>query len=307
MSMKMALVIPTLDSGPRFAHLLASLALQTRQPDECILLDSESTDDTVRLAVGAGFSIVPVSRATFDHGGTRQLGSARTEADVIIFMTQDAVLSGATALEGLLRCFEGSSVGAAYGRQLPQHNAGPAEAHARLFNYPAISRIVSVADVPRLGIKTAFLSDSFAAYRKKALVEVGGFPLQIILGEDMVVGAKLLLAGWNIAYCADAAVVHSHQYSMIQEFRRYFDTGVLHSQESWLLNEFGGAGGEGIRFVRSEVEYLWNTGNIRSIPQALIHNGLKCLGYRLGRLERILPLRVKKLVSMNCNYWTSCC
>jgi len=50
------------------------------------------------------------------------------------------------------------------------------------------------------GIKTAFLSNSFSAYRKKALQEIGWFKDNLILGEDTYAGAKLLLKGYKIAY-----------------------------------------------------------------------------------------------------------
>ena len=42
-------------------------------------------------------------------------------------------------------------------------------------------------------MKTAFNSNSFAAYRRKALKDVGGFPINTILSEDMYVTAKMLL------------------------------------------------------------------------------------------------------------------
>ena len=66
-----------------------------------------------------------------------------------------------------------------------------------------------MADREALGIKTAFLSDSFAAYRCDALADVGGFP-DVPACEDMYVGAKLLQAGYTIVYAAEAQVYHSH-------------------------------------------------------------------------------------------------
>jgi rhamnosyltransferase len=92
----------------------------------------------------------------------------------------------------------------------------------------------------------------------------------VIFGEDTVTAGKLLQAGYKVAYVADAPVYHSHSYTAIQEFRRYFDIGVLHIREAWLQEIFGKAGGEGIRFVLSELRYLlraapWQT------PSAMVH------------------------------------
>ena len=61
----------------------------------------------------------------------------------------------------------------------------------------------------------------------------------------------VILAKYKIAYVAGACVYHSHPHTWKQKFSRYFDIGVLHSRESWFLNEFGKTGGEGARFALS--------------------------------------------------------
>jgi rhamnosyltransferase len=131
---------------------------------------------------------------------------------------------------------------------------------------------------------------------------VGGLPHDVIFGEDTITAAKLLLAGWKIAYVAEAQVYHSHSYTWRQEFRRYFDIGVLHSREQWLLNKFGQVSGEGKRFVLSELRYLWPK-HISMIPSALIRTALKFTGYRLGRSEQKLSPAWKRRLSMNRSYW----
>src|SRR6202012_5589097 len=87
-----------------------------------------------------------------------------------------------------------------------------------------------------------------------------------------------------------------------QEFKRYFDIGVLHSREGWLLREFGRAGGEGKRFVFSELHHLWES-DPSEIPTAIVRTGLKLLGYRLGRLEARIPVDVKRSLSMHAQFW----
>jgi rhamnosyltransferase len=154
-----------------------------------------------------------------------------------------------------------------------------------------------------LGFKSIFISNSFAAYRRSALLAVGGFPNDVIFGEDTVVAAKLLLADWSIAYVAEAKAYHSHPYSIGQEFQRYFDIGVLHTREAWLGDKFGSANGEGLRFVRSELDYLRRT-RMRLIPSALLRTASKWIGYRLGRKESKLSIRWKRKLSMHSQFWT---
>jgi rhamnosyltransferase len=161
----------------------------------------------------------------------------------------------------------------------------------------------SLASRAQLGIKAVFLSNSLAAYRRSALMCVGGFPTNVIFGEDMLTAARLLLAGYKVAYVAEACVYHSHSYTMVQEFKRYFDIGVLHCREPWLLDEFGQATGEGKRFVLSELRYLQEQ-DAWQIPSALVRTGIKFLGYRLGRMEARFTPNIKRQLSMHPRFWT---
>ena len=146
------------------------------------------------------------------------------------------------------------------------------------------------------------MSNSFAAYRSKIFFELGGFPDNAILSEDMYLTAKMILAGYKVAYCADATVKHSHNFSPLEEFKRYFDIGVFHACEPWIREKFGGAGGEGIRYVRSEVRYLWENNSLW-IPRSLIVCACKLLGYKLGLKFRLLPVTLRPFLSMYKSYW----
>lgn len=303
--MKTALCIPTLNAGENAAILAAAIASQSLQPDTVLIIDSGSHDGTVETFRGAGARIHSLDRREFNHGGTRQLGADKlVDADLIIYLTQDAIPADPLSFEQLIRCFDDPETGAAFGRQLPRREAGHVEAHARMFNYPDAGRITTLGDRAALGIKTVFFSNSFAAYRRADLLAAGGFPSHLIMGEDTYVAAKMLLAGKKVAYCAEAAVFHSHDYSLMEEFRRYFDTGVLHSREPWIREKFGGAGGEGWRFLKSETRYLLAR-NPLLLPSALVRTSLKLLGFRLGLQERSIPLGLKRRLSMFRPFWRS--
>jgi rhamnosyltransferase len=269
-----------------------------------LIVDSSSDDRTDFTSLPEGFRCVQIAAGDFNHGGTRNLALAHMPAgtDVVVFMTQDALLADPHAISRLVSVFADPSVACVYGKQSPHTDASPVAAHARLFNYPAESRVVSLADKARLGLKACFMSNSFAAYRVADLQAVGGFPSDVILGEDMSVAASLLMAGKSVAYVADACAHHSHNYSVKQEFRRYFDTGVFHARSPWLLAEFGSASGEGLRFVRSELAYLWRHAP-GWIPSALVRTAAKLTGYRLGRLESRWPLWFKRWCSMHKGFW----
>lgn len=302
-ALSIALCVPILNAVQVLNDLAMRLNTQSIHVVTRLLIDSDSTDGSANQALPLGFKIHRITRDQFNHGGTRQLAvELLPDADVIVFMTQDAILADEYSLENLVRAFDDPEVGVAYGRQLPHIDAKPLGAHARLFNYPDKSYVATLADHERMGIKAAFSSNSFAAYRRTALMAVGGFPADVILGEDTIVAARVLMHGWKVAYQADAKVYHSHDYNCFQEFRRYFDIGVLHARESWMLDTFGKPEGEGRRFVCSELTYLFKHAPWL-IPSAVVRTLLKYLGYRLGRMESYFPLSLKRRLSMHKGYW----
>ncbi|QJQ96047.1 MULTISPECIES: glycosyltransferase family 2 protein [Halomonadaceae] len=299
---KVGLCVPTLNAGPQWREWLLR-TLPAASMYRVLIIDSTSEDETAVLAEQAGCEVTTIARSDFDHGGTRGWAIGQLDdCEIIVFLTQDAIVADSATLDRLVEVFDDPLVGAAFGRQLPHDDATPIAAHARFFNYPSVSYQVSFSDVERLGIKAAFLSNSFAAYRREALIAAGGFPTGTILSEDMIAGARLLKAGWKLHYCADAQVYHSHNYSVIQECRRYFDIGVLHRRESWLLDMLGRAEGEGKRYVLSETKYLLKRSPMR-LPEALIRNFAKYIGYRLGKKEASIPLSIKRHLSMHHHFW----
>lgn len=300
---KVGLMVPTYNGGDVWRRWLESFDRQEEKPSKLVVIDSSSDDNTVAVSKTHGFEVLTIPREEFDHGGTRQLGVDMLDSeDIILFMTQDAILVEPDAIKNLVKAFDDPMVGAAYGRQRPRKKANAIESHARNFNYPPDSLVKSKEDTLYLGIKTVFISNSFAAYRRKFLMDVGGFPKHNIFAEDMYVAAKMGLSGAKIAYCANASVLHSHQYSFIHEFRRYFDNGVFHTREPWIQENYGKAGREGLRYLMSELKFL-GLKKCYLIPSSIIRNIFKYIGYRLGKKEKYIPIPLKKKLSMNMRFW----
>jgi rhamnosyltransferase len=298
-----SLIVPTLNAEERWASWLDGLRMQDVHPDFVLIIDSESRDRTAALARDAGFEVRVIPQSQFNHGGTRAWGASLVpNTELLVFMTDDAILASPGSLRALIKAFDDPLIGGAFGRQLPRKGAGPFESHARIFNYPALPHKVSLANRSEYGAKAVFFSNSFSAYRREAFEACGGFPTDTILCEDMFLAAKLLLQDWQIAYVPDAVVEHSHGYTALQEFKRYFDLGVFQTREDWISKEFGGHGGEGLRFVRSEAIFL-----ARNSPAGLIampfRTIAKALGFYLGKLERFIPVSTKKALSMHRRFW----
>jgi rhamnosyltransferase len=300
--MKVSVIIPTYNAEAYLTTLLASLQKQTI-PFELIIIDSSSTDKTLEVAKEYTNHIVRIPKNEFDHGGTRTKAAKLASGELLIFLTQDALPYDNHTLEKITQSFHNPQVAAAYGRQIPYEHTNLFGKHLRAFNYPSTSHIRTLENKTEYGIKTAFLSDSFAAYRKSTMQEVDWFKNGLILGEDSHITTKLLLADYAIAYVADAKVYHSHSYSLIEEFRRYFDIGVFHTNEHWIFETFGKAEGEGGKYVKSELTYLFKHKAYLHIPEFFIRNGLKYLGYKLGRNYKVFPKSIVPKLSMHPLWW----
>lgn len=296
-----SVVIPTYNASWYLDAQLKAIRAQTVKDLDILVIDSSSSDGTVDIAKQHAIQTAVIQKEEFDHGGTRTLaGKTRSVGDILVYLTQDALPCDDRAIETLIQpLLAEQNCGAAFGRQIPHQNATPFAQHLRLFNYPAQSYIRTYADRTAFGIKAAFCSNSFAAYRRDALEEVGWFTENLILAEDIHVCARMLMKGYKLRYVADAAVYHSHNYTVTQEFKRYFDLGVFFEKERWLLDEFGRPEGEGIRFVRSEISYLRSHGFLHLLPVSLMRAAAKLMGYKLGHYYRHLPQAVRKRASMH--------
>ncbi len=301
---RVTVIIPTLNGGKLFRTVLQNIVTQSRRPDELLVVDSASDDDTVVTAREFGAKVIGINREDFDHGATRSMAAKRSQSEYLVYLTQDALPRDTLMLETLLApLLHDSQIALSYGRQLPNPGASLSAKSLRQFNYPSHSEIRGFADREKRGLKTVFASNSCAAYRRKNLEEVGFFKKGLIFGEDTCVAGKLLQKGYRLAYVAEAKVFHSHNYTIVQDFRRSFDIGVLHQMESWLLDCYGKAEGEGVKYIKFELSAILKERKYHLIPSFLCRNVAKMSGYKMGSRYYALPRWVKGRISMNKAWW----
>lgn len=280
--MSVSVILPTLDAACEIAALLTALKGQTRPPDEILVVDSASTDGTADLVRPHGARVISIPRSQFDHGGTRDAALRETTGEFVLFLTQDALPADECYIEHLLKPFADERVAAASGRQLPQPDARPYVRAVQHYRYPAQSRVWGVEDRQALGIRAYHLSDVCSAYRRSAYEAVGGFPHPLPTNEDMLIAAAFLDSGYRLAYCADAAVVHSHNLTLRQEYRRNVLIGRF-------LQEYGERlgnpreTGEGMRMVRQVLSQLLRNGHPLECPVFAADCAARLLGSRAGR------------------------
>lgn len=296
-------IIPVYKPGKELRCLLELLVGQTVRPDNILLINTEKEffDESCTEGI-PGVRVVHIRKEEFDHGGTRHMAAMMLHGAFLLFLTQDAVPADEFLIERLYRAFDQEQVCAAYARQLPKRDCGVLERFARSFNYGEQSRVKTAADVEKLGIRTFFCSNVCAMYRRSAYEELGGFVRHTIFNEDMIFAAGLIMHGRAVAYCAQAQVCHSHDYSGLQQLHRNFDLGVSQAEHPEVFGAVRSEG-EGIRMVKQTARWLLQTGKPYLLPKLIWQSGCKYIGYILGKNYRRLPRRVVMMCTMNRDYW----
>ena len=219
------IIIPTFNPDSGFVRLLDGLKNQTVQPNEIIIIDSESDNHVLDDIDLSGVSFEIVGRKNFDHGRTRDYCLRKSNGNIVVFMTQDAIPYDEHMLENLVEPFSNESIAAVMARQIAYPSASRQERYVREFSYPDVSRLTTPENMTTYGVDAYKLSDVCAAYRKSAYLDVGGFDYPILTNEDMLMAQKLLNSGYSIYYSADAKVFHSHDLSFRQQFARNHKIG----------------------------------------------------------------------------------
>jgi rhamnosyltransferase len=201
--------------------------------------------------------------------------------DFVLFFTQDAVIEQDDYIEQITSNFEDESVAMVCARQKAKTDAAHYERLIRKFNYPMVKRVRTKADIEIMGVKAFYMSDACSAYRRTAYFDLGGFENPILTNEDMLIAARALEKGYKIVYDPSAYVLHSHNFTCKQEFKRNFDVAafmVMHK------DVFAGMKieGEGMKLVK----YVSKGLLIRLHLISFVKFGLICIakfaGYRKG-------------------------
>lgn len=307
--MKVDVIIPVYMPDQSFFELIEKLETQSVPVNNIIIMNTEEKYFD-KLAYGSRFlekylniKTYHLSKKEFDHGMTRRTGVMKSDADIFVMMTQDAMPKDAELIEHLIKALEEEKVACAYARQLPREDCNEAEKYMRYFNYPPKSRVKTIADLNELGIKTYFCSNVCCAYKREIYDTVDGFVRHAIFNEDMLYAAKVLKEGYKIAYVAEAQVIHSHNYTCKQQFQRNFDLGVSQADHPEVFAEVP-AEGEGIRSVRKTIKHLKEKGFGSKVPYVVFQSGCKYIGYRLGKGYKHLPKGLVMKCTSNKEYWT---
>jgi glycosyltransferase involved in cell wall biosynthesis len=302
-----SVAIPVRDGGPRLLEVLEAVRGQRTERDvEIVVVDSGSTDGSVDSARALGARVEQIPPADFSHGGTRNLLMEVAAGDHVVFLTQDAVPAGDGWLDELLGGFSlGDDVALAYGPYTPRADA-PAPVARELRDWFAALSPDGTPRVDRGAAATshaAFFTDANGAITRRAWQQV---PFRAVAyAEDQALAADMLNAGFAKAYVPAAAVVHSHAYPPLAQFRRSFDEfRALREVHGWVEPL---APRPVLGRLRNELIADWRILRGQQLPPArlareaarsLRHWTVRTLGATLGSRADRLPPAVQRWCSL---------
>lgn len=199
---------------PIISDTLKMLYQQT-QAFNLIVFDDGSTDGTVEEIKKYTDQIYPVPGKTYVPGRVLNQGMAKTTGEYVVFLNSDCTPQHTTWLENLLQGFKDDRVAAVFGRQIPRPNCWP------LY-------VKDTEDTFGDGEKQKSWRHCFSmaasAIRRSVWANMK-FDESLQYSEDIDWTWRARQSGHTIQYVQDAVVMHSHNYTPKQLFKRQFGEG----------------------------------------------------------------------------------
>lgn len=219
--MKISMVIRAYNEAAHLPKLLHGLDHQTRQPDQVIVVDSGSTDDTVQIAKAWGVhDIVHIPKEEFTFGRSLNLGVEAATGDVVVIPSAHVFPVYDTWVEKLVAPFADDEVAVAYGRQVWDERTRYSERRIMQRWFPPTS-IARQSD--------PFSNNANSAIRRTRWEE-HRYDESLTGLEDLAFAKQMLADGWAVSYVAEAPVVHVHEETWSSIRNRYRREAIAHKR-----------------------------------------------------------------------------
>jgi glycosyltransferase involved in cell wall biosynthesis len=202
-----SLVIPVYNGAGVLPRALASVFAQTTAPAEIIVVDDGSTDGTAEVALGFGDRVRVVQQPNAGVSAARNRGVAECRFELLALLDADDEW-----MPGFLKTIQrlvlshqdcgmyctSCSRRFANGSEEPYLIRGlPTTAPNWTGIIPDYFRIAGMSDPP--------VHSSAVVIRQELLNAIGGFPVGVTIGEDLLTWARMA-ARWPVAYDAASLV-----------------------------------------------------------------------------------------------------
>jgi rhamnosyltransferase len=301
-----SVVIPVKDGGQDLVRCLDAIRAQRlERPVEIVVVDSGSSDGSIAVARARGALVHEIAPHEFNHGGARNLGARLSSGEILVFISQDAYPVDEHWLSQLTAPLRPDPTPAGvYGRQLAHEDATPPEVFFLDFLYGPIPRRQSLSATRGVSMDTTLFSNVNSAIPRN-IWERYSFVEDIIMSEDQEWSRRVLLDGYTVVYEPEAAVRHSHNYTLAGAFRRFFDSGASSSRAYMAGADHStrALARAAVAYANGETRWLWMTGRRRWIPYAAVYESAKMLGLICGANHPRIPLQLKRRMSALPEFW----
>lgn len=266
---------------------------------EVIVIDSGYDTPTLEILKQYPIKLVMIKQEEFGHGKTRNLGATLSNGKYLVYLTQDAIPANEFWLDALIKNLEDKKIAGVFGRQLPNKDANPLTTYFQNTMYPNY-RIVKSLKGLRLNLKDIFFSNVNSAIRKNVW-EKHHFDEDLIMSEDQQWAKRVILDNYIIIYEPKAEVYHSHNYNLISIFKRNFDSGF--SLRNIIDDSIKDNIIAGLKYISGEIRFLIKKRQFIWLFYLFIYEFSRSLGFSLGRVAHLLPITIRKKISLHKNYW----
>ena len=308
------IVIMTYRPSQKFVLLLESLLNQsyninkiyiinTNEDEFYINLDNLTKTTVKELLNNKIINLINIKSNEFDHGASRNIILKYSNADYVVFFTNDAVPYDNNLINNLVEGIDKDiSIKASYARQIPFNNAYYKEKLIRGYNYPNYDIIKSKDTLDLYGIKNYYMSNVCAIYDYKYFKQNNGFKENIILNEDTYFAYKIINDGYKVLYNSKVLVYHSHNYSYIKQFKRYFDIGVSHNEDEIVLKNID-SNKEGFYLFKKVIFEMLKHFKLFETLDFIIDLIFRFIGFTIGKNYKYISKNLCLKFTMNKNYF----
>ncbi len=195
-----SIIIRTKNEERWIRHCLKAVKKQTIKDKEVILVDNNSTDNTVKKALKVMPNLTITKIDKYKPGDAINKGIKNSKGEFITCLSAHCVPTKNNWLENLLKNFDDPQVAGVYGRQIPTNSSRPEDKRDLLITFGLDKRIHK---------KDSFFHNANSMIRKD-IWEKHPFDENVTNIEDRVWGKKVTEEGYILVYEPEAAVYHHH-------------------------------------------------------------------------------------------------
>ena len=197
---------------------------------------TESEDNTEKLLKLNNINYKKIDKKYFSHSKVREKEGLESDADILVFITQDIIIKDNKWLYKLTKDIDDEVFVAAYSRQISNNNT--IEKYTREYNYPDYTLFKYKDDVEKYGLKTFFFSDASCAISAKVFKKLNGYDgKDLPFNEDMYIAHKIIMNNYKIKYASTSVVEHSHKLKLKELYNRYKLSGQFFKENKY-FNEY---------------------------------------------------------------------